>query len=66
MLVGKFITEMENIIYHVAANNINKDLLYDLLSAFIEGEYESEEIKLKIYEAISANICETNSSDNLV
>lgn len=66
LLVGKFITEMENISYHVAANNINKGLLHDLLSAFIEGEYESEEIKLKIYEAISKNVCETNSSDNLV
>jgi len=44
---------MENISYHVAANNISKDLLHEILESFLNGNYDSEEIKLKIFEAIS-------------
>ena len=43
----------ENISYHVAANNIDKDLLHEILESFLDGNYDSEEIKLKIYEAIT-------------
>ena len=47
---------MENISYHVAANNINKDLLHEIIESFIDGNFDSEELKLKIYEAISEKI----------
>ena len=53
LICGKFIEEMENISYHVAANNIDKDLLHEILESFLDGNYDSEEIKLKIYEAIT-------------
>ncbi|MBE6156577.1 MAG: type II toxin-antitoxin system death-on-curing family toxin [Firmicutes bacterium] len=53
LICGKFIEEMENISYHVAANNISKDLLHEILESFLNGNYDSEEIKLKIFEAIS-------------
>lgn len=56
LICGKFIEEMENISYHVAANNINKNLLHEILESFLDGNYDSEEIKLKIYKAISEKI----------
>jgi len=51
--VGQFLTEMENISYHVAAGNIDKDLLYEIISAFIAEEMDDEGLKLKILNAIS-------------
>ena len=53
LLSGNFINEMENISYHVAANNINKDLLHEIIESFIDGNFDSEELKLKIYESIA-------------
>ena len=53
LLTGNFINEMENISYHVAANNIDKDLLHEIIENYIAGNFDSEEIKLKIYESIS-------------
>ena len=53
LLTGNFINEMENISYHVAANNINKELLHEIIENFIEGNFDSEELKLKIYESIT-------------
>lgn len=53
LLSGNFINEMENISYHVAANNVNKELLHEIIENFIEGDFDSEELKLKIYEAIT-------------
>jgi death-on-curing protein len=50
---GQFLREMENISYHVAAGNISKELLGEIISAVINGEMDSEELKLKILEAIS-------------
>ncbi|MCX6644993.1 MAG: Fic family protein [bacterium] len=47
-----FFTKMENIIYHVAAKNIDKDLLREFITALLAGEEENEELKLKIYNAI--------------
>ena len=51
-IVSLFIREMENISYHVAAGKIDKQLLKEIFVAFLEGRYFSEEIKLKIYNAI--------------
>ncbi len=51
--VGRFLREMENISYHVAAGNIGKELLGEIIQAFINEEMDSEALKLKIIEAIS-------------
>ena len=50
---GNFIREMENISYHVAAGNIDKDLLHEIISAVISGDLNDEGLKLKILNAIS-------------
>ena len=50
---GHFIREMENISYHVAAGNIDKDLLHEIISAVISGDLNDEGLKLKILNAIS-------------
>lgn len=50
---GHFLREMENISYHVAAGNIGKDLLGEIIAACLEEEMDSEPLKLKILDAIS-------------
>ena len=46
--VKRFMIEMENISYHLAAGRIEKDLLYKLVLSFLEGEEDfNEEIKLE-------------------
>ncbi|WP_319587473.1 Fic family protein [uncultured Desulfobulbus sp.] len=50
---SQFLREMENISYHVAAGNIDKELLGEVIIAVINGEMDSEELKLKILAAIS-------------
>ena len=49
---GKFIQEMENISYHVAAGRIDKDLLSEIIHSIINEPEFSEELKLKIVECI--------------
>ena len=49
----RFIREMENISYHLAAGKIDKDLLHDIIEAVIDDNMDDEEIKLRIFEAIS-------------
>jgi len=50
---SQFIREMENISYHVAAGNIGKELLGEIIEAVVNEEMDSEPLKLKILEAIS-------------
>lgn len=50
---SSFLREMENISYHVAAGNINKDLLREIISAHLAKESNDEALKLKILHAIS-------------
>lgn len=52
---GHFIREMENISYHVAAGNIDKALLHEVIAAIIHGEENDEALKLKILNAISGD-----------
>lgn len=53
--VKRFMIEMENISYHLAAGRIEKDLLYKLVHSFLEGEEDfNEELKLE-YLLASAN-----------
>lgn len=51
---GHFLREMENISYHVAAGNIGKDLLHEIITAFIAEEMDDESLKLKIFNAIES------------
>lgn len=55
MAVAKRFFEItENISYHVAAGNIDKTLLYRIMSAIMDGTYEiNEELKLDVFNAIS-------------
>ena len=50
---GHFIRNMENISYHVAAGKITKELLHEIITAYINSDYDSEPLKLKIFNAIS-------------
>jgi death-on-curing protein len=51
---GRFIREMENISYHLAAGRIDKELLKEIIHAVIYEELDTnEELKLKIIHAIS-------------
>ena len=54
-MVSKFIIEMENISVHVADNRIDKDLLFEIITSLIYEEEYSEELKLKIVNAITTN-----------
>lgn len=51
--ISDFITEMENISYHVAAGKIDKDLLKGIITAILYDELDNEELKLKILNAIN-------------
>lgn len=52
VIVDKFMKDMEDIAVHVADNRIDKDLLFEIISSLIySGEY-SEELQLKIVNAI--------------
>ena len=52
----KFIQEMENISYHLAAGVIDKDFLLEIIKSIIYEPDYSEELKLKIATAISTEI----------
>ncbi len=53
-IAKSFFAVMENISYHVAAGKIDKELLHHIMESVMDGTYETnEEIKLKIYKAIS-------------
>ena len=51
--VTKFIREMENIAVAVADNLIDKDLLQEVIYALINNDEYSEELKLKIIQALT-------------
>lgn len=52
-IAQRFFAITENISYQVAAGKINKDLLHRILTAVMDGTYDSdEELKLDIYNAI--------------
>ena len=49
-----FLREMENISYHVAAGNIDKNLLKEIIRALINCDEDDEALKLKILNAIQS------------
>jgi death-on-curing protein len=53
---SSFLREMENISYHVAAGNIDKELLLEIITAHLMEEEDNESLKLKILNAISEQI----------
>ncbi|MEI6891395.1 MAG: Fic family protein [Pontiella sp.] len=58
--VSRFLRDMENISRHVAAGLIDKELLHEIITAFLAEEIDSdEELKLKIFHAISQAEYET-------
>lgn len=48
-----FMRQLEAIVYHVAASNIDNDLLKRIISAFMEGEDYDEELKIDIANAMN-------------
>ncbi len=51
--VDRFLREMENISYHVAAGRIDKDLLQDIIHAVLYEEIDTDEpLKLRVFHAI--------------
>jgi len=52
-IVSKFIQEMENISYHIASGNINKELLKEIIISLINEPEFSESLRLKILNTIS-------------
>jgi death-on-curing protein len=52
-MIEKFIIKMENIVVSVADNIIDKDLLKEIITSLIYEDDYSEEIKLKIFRALS-------------
>jgi death-on-curing protein len=56
-IASRFIQEMENISYHVAAGRIDKDFLKEIITSIFlcEPDYP-EELKLKIYNAIKDDV----------
>lgn len=53
--VSRFIQEMENISYHLAAGSISKELLEEIVYSLVNKLEYSEDLKLKIYNAINAS-----------
>lgn len=51
--VNRFIIEMENITVHVADNRIDKDLLYEIIYSIINEDDFSEELRIKLIDAIN-------------
>ena len=50
--LGRFMNEMENISYHLAAGRISKELLKKLIHSFLEGENDfNESLKLEYLDA---------------
>lgn len=52
-IVPKFIREMENISYHLAAGKIDKKLLFEIITSILYEIDFTESLKLKILNAIS-------------
>ena len=55
-VVTRFIAEMENISYHLAAGLIDKDFLLEIITAVINDDMDNESLKLKIFNVISQEV----------
>lgn len=52
-VVEDFLRKMETISYHVAAGNIDKELLHEVITSILYEEDYCEELKLKLLDAFS-------------
>ena len=52
-IAGNFFFRMEAISLHVAAGNIDKELLHEIITSIVYEEDYSEELKLKLVDAFS-------------
>lgn len=52
-VMQRFFPVMENITYHLAAGEIDKEFLHEIICALINDEMDNEELQLKILNAIS-------------
>lgn len=52
-IAQSFLRDTENISYHVAAGNIDKDLLRDFLQALLDGNADDESLKLRLLHAMA-------------
>lgn len=52
--LARFLRDMENISYHLAAGRIDKDLLERIIKSFVDGENDfNEDLKFEIFTLIS-------------
>lgn len=52
--LARFLRDMENISYHLAAGRIDKDLLERIIKSFLDGENDfNEDLKFEIFTLIS-------------
>lgn len=52
--LARFLRDMENISYHLAAGRIDKDLLEKIIKSFLDGESDfDEDLKFEIFTLIS-------------
>lgn len=54
-IVRDFMFRMETISYHVAAGNVDKELLFEIITSILYEEDYSEELKFKLIDAFSKN-----------
>lgn len=65
--IERFLREMENISYHLAAGRIEKELLAEIIHSFLENEEDfCEELKLELLLAIDNQEIGFNENDELV
>jgi len=58
--IKRYMFEMENISYHLAAGSIEKELLQEIIHSFLENEEDfSEEMKFKLLIAYSQSDIDT-------
>jgi len=55
-IVPRFIQEMENISYHLAAGKIDKEFLKEIITSIISEPDYSEDLKLRLLNAISEDL----------
>lgn len=54
--IRRFLFEMENVSYHIAAGNYDKELLAEVIHSILENESDfSEELKLRMLVAMNNN-----------
>ncbi|SEW17531.1 death on curing protein [Chitinophaga sp. YR573] len=61
--VSRFIIGMENVAVDIADNRIDKDLLYEIVASIINESQFSEELKLKIFDAINTEENEVDQNN---